>query len=147
MFPKEMLFNLKEDPYEQNDIAKENPDLCLKAFGILNNWKDEIMDKRNIDRDPLWTVMKEGGPFHAKGRLDYYCERLENTDRGWAVPELKEKHWREKLNKQGTHRFGNTVLKLPNENLKESLRNQMKRSDSFVFKLTIISMPLIYKWI
>jgi hypothetical protein len=39
--------------------------------------------------------MKEGGPAHSRGRLKAYCDFLEKTGRGWAIPELKKKHPRE----------------------------------------------------
>ena len=65
-FPKEMLFNLTEDPYEQVNLAKERRDICKEAVYILNEWHDEMMGSMNFDVDPLWTVMKEGGPLHAK---------------------------------------------------------------------------------
>jgi hypothetical protein len=42
--------------------------------------------------DPLQTVMREGGPMHARGALRQYCERLEATGRGDAVAELKRRH-------------------------------------------------------
>jgi len=44
------------------------------------------------ETDPLWTVMKEGGPFHARDRLAKYCEFLKKTGREWAIPELQKKH-------------------------------------------------------
>jgi choline-sulfatase len=35
--------------------------------------------------DPLWTVLREGGPWHVRGRLSEYLERLRETGRGgWA---------------------------------------------------------------
>jgi hypothetical protein len=40
-------------------------------------------------------VIKEGGPFHAKGHLPKYVRRLEETGRGHAVPELMRRHPRE----------------------------------------------------
>ena len=43
-------------------------------------------------QDPLWTVMAEGGPAHARGYLPDYCKRLQATDRGHAVPELMRRH-------------------------------------------------------
>jgi len=46
------------------------------------------MKSMPYDVDPLWTVIKEGGPYHARGHLRAYCERLERTGRGWAIPEL-----------------------------------------------------------
>jgi hypothetical protein len=42
--------------------------------------------------DPMWTVLAEGGPMHARGMLPQYCERLKKTGRGWAVEELKKRH-------------------------------------------------------
>ncbi|KGM45756.1 sulfatase [Neobacillus niacini] len=65
-FPKEMLFNLKEDPYEQNNLAAEMRDICKEAVYLLNEWHDDMMSTMEFDVDPLWTVMREGGPFHAK---------------------------------------------------------------------------------
>lgn len=65
-FPKEMLFNLQDDPYEQYNLAEERRDVCMQAVYLLNEWHDEMMSTMEYDVDPLWTVMKEGGPFHAK---------------------------------------------------------------------------------
>ena len=65
-FPKEMLFNLKDDPYEQHNLAEERRDICKDAVYYLNEWHDEMMSTMDFDVDPLWTVMKEGGPLHAK---------------------------------------------------------------------------------
>jgi len=45
--------------------------------------------------DPLDTVLEEGGPYHARGPLKKYCERLEQTGRGGLVAELKKRHPRE----------------------------------------------------
>jgi choline-sulfatase len=95
LFNKEMLFNLKEDPYEQHDLAETQRDICKEAVYLLNEWHDEMMNTMKYDVDPLWTVMKEGGPYHAKGFLKDYLVRLENTGRGEAIPELKRRHPRE----------------------------------------------------
>lgn len=65
-FPKEMLFHLTEDPYEQVNLAEERRDICKEAVYILNEWHDEMMSSMDYDVDPLWTVMNEGGPTHAK---------------------------------------------------------------------------------
>jgi hypothetical protein len=45
--------------------------------------------------DPMRQVLAEGGPCHAAGKLKDYCEFLEKTGRGWAIPELKKRHPRE----------------------------------------------------
>ncbi|MEC0242859.1 sulfatase [Paenibacillus dokdonensis] len=95
LFDKEMLFNLTEDVYEQNNLAKERRDLCKEAVYLLNEWHDDMMQTMNHDVDPLWTVMKEGGPYHAKGHLPMYVERLKQTGRGEAAAELMRRHPRE----------------------------------------------------
>ncbi|MEF3308097.1 sulfatase [Paenibacillus sp. GYB004] len=95
MFPKEMLYNLKDDPNEQFDVASSNPDICKEAVYLLNEWHDDMMLSMPYDVDPLWTVMKEGGPFHAKGRLKGYLEHLKSTGREEAIPELVSRHPKE----------------------------------------------------
>ncbi|WP_435168878.1 sulfatase family protein [Paenibacillus glycanilyticus] len=95
LFDKEMLFHITEDPHEQINLAAERPDLCREAVYWLNDWHDRMMASMPYDTDPLWTVMKEGGPYHAKGSLPRYLERLEQTGRGDAVPELIRRHPRE----------------------------------------------------
>lgn len=90
-----MLFNLKSDPFEQRDIALEHPDVCMQAVYWLNDWHDHMMESMTFDVDPLWTVIQEGGPYHAKGLLPYYFKHLERTGRADAIPELKKRQPRE----------------------------------------------------
>ncbi|MFI4912658.1 MAG: sulfatase [Sedimentisphaeraceae bacterium JB056] len=94
LFPQEMLYNIKEDPHEQNDLASRHPELCREGVWRLMKWHDEMMATQpfGYTEDPMWTVISEGGPFHAKGHLHDYCNRLEATGRGWAVPILKQRH-------------------------------------------------------
>ena len=92
LFPKDMLFNLKKDPYQQENIASKYPDIVNEAVYKLNNWHDDMMSSMEYDIDPLWSVMKEGGPFHAKGELKKYCDFLKKTNRSYAIEELKRKH-------------------------------------------------------
>lgn len=92
LFDKEMLFNVKEDPYEQYNVVAEHRDVCKEAVYLLSEWHDEMMATSNSDVDPLWTVMREGGPFHPKGNLPHYIEHLKRTGRGHAVAELKRRH-------------------------------------------------------
>jgi arylsulfatase A-like enzyme len=97
LFPEEMLFNVEADPHEQNDLAASRPDLCREGAYYLLNWHDRMMMTmpQGYDRDPLRTVIGEGGPLHARGRLKTYCERLKATGRGDAVQELMRRHPRE----------------------------------------------------
>ena len=92
LFPKEMLFNLKEDPHEENNLAESEPELCNRGLRYLNEWHDQMMAESPSDIDPLWTVIREGGPFHARGRLSEFVQRLEATGRGDSVAELKRRH-------------------------------------------------------
>lgn len=97
LFPQEMLFNPAADPHEQRNMAEERPDLCRQGAWMLMQWHDRMMSTMPApyNVDPLWTVMAEGGPMHARGFLPAYCERLKATGRGHAVEELKRRHSRE----------------------------------------------------
>jgi hypothetical protein len=92
LFPREMLFNVEEDPHEQRDLAEARPNLRREGAAQLLDWHDEMMAGSTTDVDPMWTVMRKGGLFHARGRLRECCGYLERTGRGWAVPELKRRH-------------------------------------------------------
>ena len=97
LFPKEMLFDIEADPHETQNLAEQRIDICKDAVYKLSEWHDNMMAKI-VDKcviDPLWTVINEGGPFHARGHLSDYCKRLEQTGRGHAVGLLKEKYHRE----------------------------------------------------
>jgi hypothetical protein len=97
LFPREMLFDVEDDPHEQTDLATERPEVCREGGYRLLEWFDEMMDTQldGYTEDPMRTVLAEGGPCHARGRLRDYCEYLEKTGRAWAVEELKERHPRE----------------------------------------------------
>ncbi|OCT11096.1 sulfatase [Paenibacillus pectinilyticus] len=92
LFHKEMLYDLATDPYELHDVAADYPEVCKQAVYNLMQWHDERMASMPFTVDPLWTVMKEGGPHHAKGYLPAYVKRLEATGRAHAVPELMLRH-------------------------------------------------------
>ena len=55
-------------------------------------WHDEMMDCSDSVIDPLWTVMKEGGPFHTLGQLDNYLIRLRETGREEGASELERRY-------------------------------------------------------
>ncbi len=92
LFPDDMLFNLEEDPHEQTNLAQERPELCREGAYYLMEWQGNMMKSADSAVDPLWTVYREGGPFHARGHLPSYCERLKATGRGDCVPELVKRH-------------------------------------------------------
>ena len=90
LFPREMLFNVKEDPHQLHNLAQERPDLCDKGARLILNWTEDMMKKSDFDADPMWTVMREGGPEHARGMLEAYIKRLEGTPRADQIPLLRE---------------------------------------------------------
>ena len=72
--------------------ATRLPDICAEAARRYLDWHDDMMRTSPLPTDPLWQVLKEGGPFHSRGKLKEYCKRLEATGRAWAIPELKKRH-------------------------------------------------------
>jgi len=93
LFPQEMLFNIADDPHETCDVAIDNPNICLQAVHLLSEWHDEMMQTSPSDTDPLWTVMREGGPHHCKeGNLPAYLQRLEQTGRADKAAILRAKY-------------------------------------------------------
>ena len=93
LFDKEMLFNLKDDPYEQHDVKKAHPEVCAQGAKIILDWIDEEMEKNPTQIDPMWTVYHEGGPLHAsKADLVGYVQRLKDTGRGELAEKILERH-------------------------------------------------------
>jgi len=101
LFPQEMLYDLQADPHEQNDLAERLPQVCREGAWRLARWHDAQMQKMAVNSsdstDPLWTVIREGGPMHArheKGRspLPEYLKRLEATGRAEAAEALRKKY-------------------------------------------------------
>jgi choline-sulfatase len=72
--------------------AMQMPGKCMEAVYLLSKWHDGMMKSMEYNTDPLWTVIREGGPYHARGHLKEYCEHLKRTGREWAIPELKKRH-------------------------------------------------------
>lgn len=108
-FPEHMLYDLAVDPLEQNNLGKQRPDVVREASFRLSEWHAAQMQKmaRFVSdiTDPLWTVIKEHGPYHAQadgpsidqdgglpGGLHVYLERLENTGRAAAAEDLRQRY-------------------------------------------------------
>ncbi len=84
-FPDIMLFDIRSDPHEQRNLAPDRPDLCTRGATALEAWTAEMMCSASHAQDPMWTVLREGGPFHSRGQLSKYLARLRQTGRaGWA---------------------------------------------------------------
>ena len=92
LFPREMLFNLACDPHETHDLAEDLPELCSKAARLLLGWQEDMMLSAPGVSDPMWTVLQEGGPYHARGHLDAYLLRLDATGRKAGADALRRKY-------------------------------------------------------
>ncbi len=104
LFPQEMLFDLQTDPHEQHNLVAQQPALCREGAWRLMDWHDQQMHKMakwsSDSVDPMWTVIREGGPHHASlghghpkaDGLRQYIERLEQTDRAAGAAALREKY-------------------------------------------------------
>ena len=95
LFDGEMLYNLSDDPHEQYDLKEERPELCALGAKIILDWQDEQMAKQPGTPDPMWTVLAEGGPYHASDKLlPPYLRRLEETGRKEGADRLRARHCR-----------------------------------------------------
>ncbi|MBZ0291617.1 MAG: sulfatase [Anaerolineae bacterium] len=87
-----LLFNLRDDPHELKNIAPENDALVNRAMRYLIDWQGEMLLSSISDTDPMATVLREGDPFHSKGRMPAYLERLRSTGRAHLAERLIERH-------------------------------------------------------
>lgn len=80
-FPAQMLFNLKDDPHETQNLAKQHPELVTEAEHRLTEWLAERKPECPYG-DPFDIVIQEGGPEHARVRQQSgYLQRLRETGR------------------------------------------------------------------
>ena len=92
LFDKEMLFNISDDPHEQQDLKDAHPELCAQGAKLILDWHDEQMLRSASPVDPMMTVLHEGGPFHTRGHLDKYLLRLDATGRKEGADRLRERY-------------------------------------------------------
>jgi len=87
-----MLFDLNDDPHEQHDLAEERPQVVDGAMRRLSDWYHDMALTSEHDVDPMMTVLREGGPFHTRGMLPPYLERLRATGRERHADRLARRH-------------------------------------------------------
>jgi arylsulfatase A-like enzyme len=92
LWPEEMLFNVVKDPHQQKDLATpDNPHL-LDGRKLLQQWLIGRLPSAARGGDPHLNVMREGGPYHVRGKLKDYLQRLHDTDRTHLANELSSKY-------------------------------------------------------
>ncbi|GGE16388.1 sulfatase [Marinithermofilum abyssi] len=77
-----MLFNLREDPHETKDLGSDRPEVVREGMARLESWLTKAMEVSPQKTDPMWTVLREGGPFHTRNMLESYGRWLRETGRG-----------------------------------------------------------------
>lgn len=92
LWPSEMLFDLEADPHQQINLAGTNGQALQIGRDKLLSWHAAMMVDAARGRDPHDNVMAEGGPYHVRGKLDAYLERLRQTQRAGLADELAEKY-------------------------------------------------------
>ena len=91
-WPDEMLFDILADPHEQVDLAEDRPDIIGAGAEILQSWSETQLDRSFSPADPMRIVLEEGGPFHTRGHLPRYLDRLRETGRAEWAGELQARH-------------------------------------------------------
>lgn len=90
---KEVLYDLKEDPNQTENVADKNPDVIFKMYNRLNRWVDENLDKSGIKRDPMRDIIASGGPFRYLQPEDWVLH-LESENRYEAAKYYRDKYMR-----------------------------------------------------
>jgi choline-sulfatase len=80
-FPEIMLFDFDKDFHMINNIADQRPDIVAKGLKHLDEWYLEMLKDTPNNKDPMETVIKEGGPYHTRDQLKNYLSRLKKSGR------------------------------------------------------------------
>jgi arylsulfatase A-like enzyme len=91
-FPDVMLFDIEEDPHELTDLAGTRRDIVNEGLALIVGWTADMMRGSEHAEDPLWRVIREGGPFHTRDCLDMYCARLRASGRAHHAASLLRRH-------------------------------------------------------
>ena len=91
-FPADLLFDVRLDPHEQHDLASARPEVVAQGRNRLAAWLDEQRHSAGPVEDPMQTVLAEGGPYHCRGELPAYLDRLRNTGRAAWADRLAARH-------------------------------------------------------
>ncbi len=92
LFDDVMLFDLRRDPFEQENVAAARADVAGRGLMLLAQWQARMMPTAARGRDPLDNVVREGGPYHVRGQLPAYLDRLRATGRAGEAALLAAKY-------------------------------------------------------
>lgn len=91
-FPDLMLFDIDKDPHETKNLVGKRLEVVAKGLQLLDNWMVEQMVTSDYPVDPMWNVIQEGGPYHTRGKLEKYLEKLREEGRNDAAERLEGRH-------------------------------------------------------
>jgi choline-sulfatase len=91
-YPEIMLFDYENDFHMTKNLAEEKPEIVGKSLELLDEWHKEMMKTSSSDIDPMWTVVKEGGPEHTRRDLSSYLKRLKKTGREHLIKKILDRH-------------------------------------------------------
>jgi arylsulfatase A-like enzyme len=97
------LYDLGSDPHETTNLAREHPEIAREGIARLESWVSERLLETATDRnggnrdgprtltDPLFEVISEGGPYHARPdeQLPAYTDWLRETGRAEHAEKLE----------------------------------------------------------
>jgi len=87
-----LLFDLVNDPHEQQNIAAQQAVTVNQAMHYLTEWQREMALTSQHNIDPMLTVLREGGPLHTRSDLETYVQRLQSTGREHHAQRLLAQH-------------------------------------------------------
>jgi arylsulfatase A-like enzyme len=97
------LYDLDEDPHETTDLARERPAVVREGLALLEDWHSRrtMEDALGVNggnpegaralRDPLFEVVREGGPWYTRDNLESYASRLRETGREGHAREIERR--------------------------------------------------------
>ncbi len=91
-FPEYMLFDYEGDYHMLNNVADKYPEVRNKGITLLEKWHKDMMEISDSRVDPMWTVIREGGPSHTRGGLEKYLRRLKRTGREDIIDIIRERN-------------------------------------------------------
>lgn len=85
----EMLFDVKRDPRETNDLMQRKPAVAEKGRALLQQWTEAVsLGGAEPVRDPFIDLLAEGGPLYTPWSPERYAEWLRKNGRHGAAKKL-----------------------------------------------------------
>ena len=92
LWDDELLFDVKSDPHQQHNLSRQKALELSQGRDLLDQWLGDMIVDAARGRDPHDNVMQEGGPYHVRGKLESYLQRLHKTERSHLADRLAEKY-------------------------------------------------------